>query len=236
MIRFTGSVLAFLFLLLTFSPKALAQECPDPLAAILTTLDCIEKENATCASVGYNTIAFRKLHNGIDTNTTIDAGGDFWNGAFSLSDLILDKNHQMNVGPNQASIRYVETVVFTDGTSLGLLPSSEYPFAQVYTQYEHALVTVDDECKMIIWDQYGDNKEQQQVDETTTTILCIIGFLPPELCKDPTAVPTAEPTAGPTAGPTPAEDDSSASSMLMTRPEMLVLLVLELVAGSLLVW
>ena len=30
-------------------------------------------------------------------------------------------------------------------------------------QHEHALVTVNADCKMIKWDQYGDNIEQEQV-------------------------------------------------------------------------
>jgi hypothetical protein len=116
-----GLYLTFVDFLSDFlSESACARMPRSPGRHFLTTLDCVEKGNATCAPVGYSATAFRKLHNGIDTNTTIDAGGNFWNGAFALSDLILEINHQMNIGPNQASIRYVETVVMTDGTSLGL--------------------------------------------------------------------------------------------------------------------
>jgi hypothetical protein len=116
-----GLYLTFVDFLSDFlSESACARMPRSPARHFLTTLDCVEKGNAICASVGYSATAFRKLHNGIDTNTTIDAGGNFWNGAFALSDLILEINHQMNIGPNQASIRYVETVVMTDGTSLGL--------------------------------------------------------------------------------------------------------------------
>lgn len=151
--------------------------CPDPLSSILGTLQCIAEENVACASAGYNPM-FRKLHNGIDTNTVIDESGEFWAGAFSLVDLAFDINYEKNVGPNQASIRYVEIVTTTDGSVFGLPPSSDYPFDQEFLQHEHALVTVDDECKMVLWDQYGDNKEQQSVDDAANAILCSIGFLP----------------------------------------------------------
>ena len=40
---------------------------------------------------------------------------------------------------------------------------NQYPFGQVFFQHEHDLVTVDNDCRMIRWDQYGDNKEQKDV-------------------------------------------------------------------------
>ena len=66
----------------------------------------------------------------------------------------------MNVGPNMASIRYIEYLKFTNGTTLGLPASSEFPWSYETMQHEHALVTVDDECKIKTWDQYGDNEQQ----------------------------------------------------------------------------
>ncbi|MEM1010126.1 MAG: hypothetical protein AAGJ35_14110 [Myxococcota bacterium] len=130
--------------------------CPDPVAAVLKTLKCIEEEDATCAGNGYNKIAFRKLHNGIDTNTQIGFG--FWTGAFFLLDFALKINHVAEIGPNQISIPYVETVTSTNGENLFLPYLEDYPFSQTLDQHEHALVEVDDDCKIVLWDQYGDNK------------------------------------------------------------------------------
>lgn len=193
MVQILQSILIISLLLLALSPVAFA-ECPDPLESILATLECITEEDATCASAGYHSDRFRKLHNGVDTNTTIDGGGAFWTAAFSFVDLHLDYDHQLNVGPNQASIRYIETVTMTDGSAFGLPPSTEYPFGQVYWQHEHALVTVDDECKMILWDQYGDNEEQRVVDEATNAILCAIGMMPAEACPETAAESTTTTT------------------------------------------
>mmetsp|Transcript_18394 Transcript_18394/g.34137 ORF Transcript_18394/g.34137 Transcript_18394/m.34137 type:complete len:246 (-) Transcript_18394:370-1107(-) len=167
-----------------------ATACPDPLSAILAILKCVEEENVTCASAGYNSAKFTKLHNEVDTNTTIDAGGDFWTAAFALVDLSLDINHKMNIGPNRASIRYVEVVNFTTGVEFGLPSSTEYPFGQSFVQHEHALVTVDNDCKMTLWDQYGDNEEQSAVDDTAAALLlepavqCAWGLMTPEECAN----------------------------------------------------
>ena len=157
--------------------------CGDPLTEILKTLDCVEKKEVECASKGYSP-TFKKFHNGIDTNTVIDTDGSYWSTAFALLDIYLDYNHKINIGPNQASIRYKETVVMTNGTSLGLPEAkTEHPYNATFYQYEHALVTVDDDCKMDLWDQYGDNEEQKAVDSAAFTILCDFGFLPIEVCK-----------------------------------------------------
>ena len=101
----------------------------------------------------------------------------------------LDVNHQMNIGPNQASIRYVEKVTITEGSFLLSEPRTEYPFGQVFYQHEHALVTVDNDCRVILWDQYGDNKEQQDVedalDAVLAAVLCLDNLLPIDLCSTP---------------------------------------------------
>ena len=80
----------------------------------------------------------------------------------------------MNIGTNKASIRYVETITTTDGANLGFTkapPSFEYPYSQVFIQHEHALVEVDNDCRIIMWDQYGDNKEQTDVDDAVDIIV-----------------------------------------------------------------
>ena len=182
----------FLCGLFQFRSEANAQVCPNPLSSILATLECVEEANVTCALSGYDGAQFVKLHNGVDTNTTIDNSGSFWAGTFSFIEIGMEINHKMNFGTNQASLRYVETVTVTDGSSLGLPPSNDYPFGQIFVQHEHALVTVDNECRMILWDQYGNNKEQAAVSSATDAILCIIGFLPAEVCTAQSANLTAD--------------------------------------------
>ena len=56
------------------------EACSDPIAAIIATIQCVEQSNATCASAGYDSTNFTKLHNGIDTNIIIDSGGAFGGG------------------------------------------------------------------------------------------------------------------------------------------------------------
>jgi len=159
--------------------------CEDPLAAIMATLECIEKSDAECATKGYDGTRFIKLHNGIDTETTIDDNSDYWTGAFAFSNLGFSYDHKANVGPNQASVRYIETVAFTDGSSFGLPPSETFPWGSMFVQHEHALVTVDDDCKMILWDQYGDVAEQEAVNDASMAMLvalCGIGIFPTTTC------------------------------------------------------
>eukprot|EP00547_Thalassionema_nitzschioides_P000641 CAMPEP_0194213174 /NCGR_PEP_ID=MMETSP0156-20130528/13558_1 /TAXON_ID=33649 /ORGANISM="Thalassionema nitzschioides, Strain L26-B" /LENGTH=220 /DNA_ID=CAMNT_0038941145 /DNA_START=84 /DNA_END=746 /DNA_ORIENTATION=+ len=150
-------------------------ECEDPVAAVLKTLQCIEDEDAQCASAGYNKRVFRKLHNGIDTNTNI--GYFFWIGGFALLDFKLEIDHTYQIAPNQIGIRYVEIVTTTNGSTLFLDPSNVFPFSQTFYQHEHALVTVDENCKMILWDQTGDNKEQTDVDDVADDIVCHVSPL-----------------------------------------------------------
>lgn len=150
-------------------------ECEDPVAAVLATLQCIEEEDVQCASAGYNTGLFRKLHNGIDTDTNI--GYFFWLGGFALLDFKLEIDHVYEIAPNQIGIRYLESVTTTDGSTLFLTPSDVFPFSQTFYQHEHALVTVDKNCKMILWDQTGDNKEQTDVDDVADDIVCRVNPL-----------------------------------------------------------
>ncbi len=185
--------------------------CGDPLKATLDALQCISESNATCAGAAYNTGEFKKYHNGIDTNTVID-GAAFWKGAFSLLTLDFTYDHLMNAGPNMASIRYREIIKFTNGTNLGLPASSEYPWSYEAIQHEHALVTVDDKCKIKTWDQYGDN-EEQDLDDVVGAImaqLCLKQIAPPEMCVPPTS--TNETSAA-------AEEDSKTADVVTDAVE-----------------
>ena len=49
-------------------------------------------------------------------------------------------------------------------------PSTEYPFSQTFVQHEHALVTVDGDCKIALWDQYGDDMEQAVVENASVDL------------------------------------------------------------------
>jgi len=196
MFRFTTRTLAVLAVFAATS-LVVAAECPDPLAAILATMQCVEDEDADCASAGYDSDNFIKLHNSIDTKTVIDSTGAYWSGAFGLIDISLDYDYKENIGPNKASIRYIEKVVMTDGSDYGFPPLDTYPFGAVIYQYEHALVTVDDDCRMTLWDQYGDNKEQDEVNVAADTILCTLNFITGEKCVTPTMPPTPDCTKSP---------------------------------------
>lgn len=124
------------------------EQCSDPAESVMRIMNCIEEENALCAASGYAG-SFSKLHNTIDTQTN-KPGYFFWLGTFLFIDFELAFDHVENIGENQVSLRYVETVTFNDG--------------DVFKQHEHALVTVTNDCKMELWDQYGDDKEQNDVD------------------------------------------------------------------------
>ena len=91
----------------------------------------------------------------------------------------LDIDHQINVGHNKASIRYVEKITTTDKVSFGTFgstsSSSEYPYIQTFYQHEHALITVNDDCRIILWDQYGDNKEQEDVSNEASFFQIFLG-------------------------------------------------------------
>ena len=110
--------------------------------------------------------------------------GALYTGTSQVLDQSFDVKFYSNPGPNQASVRYIQTVATSDGSELpdemgGLLPpSTDYPFAQTFYQHEHALIEVDDDCKLLKWDQYGDNKEQTDVADLLAALVCAIGALP----------------------------------------------------------
>jgi hypothetical protein len=147
-------------------------KCKDPLGAVLQTMACIEKEDVACATAGYAT-GFKKYHNGVDTQTDI-AGTNFWWGAFQLLDIDLDvvtfnadgqaaftsARQAHREGANRVRLTYKETV-----TTL---------FGQTFLQHEDALVTVDESCKMTVWDQEGDDAEQQAVDDAVAAMIEIL--------------------------------------------------------------
>lgn len=131
------------------APAFARAECSNPVGAVEGLLNCIEREWPICAARGYAR-SFKKLHNTVDTETP-RPNAFFWWGAFLFVDFKLDVDHIALVDDNQVSVRYVETVKFRDGDE--------------FLQHEHALVTLDNNCRLTLWDQYGDNQEQAVVDE-----------------------------------------------------------------------
>jgi len=139
--------------------------CANPLEEIIRIMTCITNKDSACANTGYNWLRFNKYHNGQNTGVQIWPIDIYWSMAMKFSTFTLDYDYTKNIGRNKASVRYVETVQMSDGTEFEMTPRNEYPFNQTIIQYEHALVTVDDSCKMTRWDQYGDNLEQSEVDD-----------------------------------------------------------------------
>lgn len=98
---------------------------------------------------------------------------DLWSVVFLAFDFSFDFKFFNNPNVNEASVRYVQTITTTDGEPYGL---EGYPFGQTLLQHEHVIVTVDNDCKLVNWDQYGDNKEQTDEGEVLNDLLCAIGM------------------------------------------------------------
>ena len=158
--------------------KGGGRRCKDPAQAVLDLLTCVGNNDAECAAAAYDP-SFQRFHNEIFTGDIAVSDPEFWTGAFTFFPTFeFDIKSAYTVEPNVASVRYIEKVTSTDGTNLGLpsSPLSAYPFDQVVTQHEHAIVTVDRDCKLLKWSQYGDNQEQKDVDDISAALLCI--FVP----------------------------------------------------------
>eukprot|EP00545_Synedropsis_sp_CCMP1620_P008226 CAMPEP_0119021644 /NCGR_PEP_ID=MMETSP1176-20130426/26412_1 /TAXON_ID=265551 /ORGANISM="Synedropsis recta cf, Strain CCMP1620" /LENGTH=205 /DNA_ID=CAMNT_0006976301 /DNA_START=108 /DNA_END=725 /DNA_ORIENTATION=- len=148
--------------------------CANPKRAVRNLLMCVGNNDAVCAAAAYDP-GFQRFHNEVFTGQISITDPTFWEGAFTFFPRFeFDIKFARNAGKNMASVRYIETVTSTYGTNLGLPASSVSPFGQVVVQHEHALVTVNNNCNIIKWDQYGDNKEQTDVDNITSGIFCIL--------------------------------------------------------------
>lgn len=109
---------------------------------------------------------------------------EFWTLSLLVLDFDFDVKFYKNLGSNQATVRYVQTVTTTDGVSVGAPSSTEYPFSYARDQHEHVIATLNDDCEVEKWDQYGDNQEQNDVFDATFAVICVIGAsgLPIEEC------------------------------------------------------
>ena len=153
---------------------AVDAQCADPVASVVATTNCWATGNVSCIVAGYND-TIKKIHNGnvvFEAADRTEATASFF---LSLVSWDIQWTHQANVGENMASIRYIDTMTFTDGVAFGLSePSTEYPYSFSYSQWEHALVTVNDDCKIIIWDQTGDNQEQLHDTVDWWALMCTV--------------------------------------------------------------
>jgi hypothetical protein len=105
-----------------------------------------------------------KLHNGkLDPTTAGIDEPEWWTRAFFVIDIGIVSNHQSHFDTNRVSLRYIEPVKTLDMSSYTIPGLGKGPEQVEILQHEHALVTVNADCKMIEWDQYGDNTEQEQV-------------------------------------------------------------------------
>eukprot|EP00752_Nemacystus_decipiens_P018271 g16392.t2 len=161
--------------------KGKGSGCEDPVQAVLDLLECVAEKDGECAAASYDP-GFQRFHNEKFTGNIPVSTAEFWEGAFAVVSLAFDIRFTSYPAKNMASVRYVEEVVSSDGTNFGLPASSEYPFSVTTLQHEHALVTLDDDCKIMKWDQYGDDMEQTDVDDVVADLLCETD--PKKTCSD----------------------------------------------------
>ncbi|NVK74732.1 MAG: hypothetical protein HWE13_11455 [Gammaproteobacteria bacterium] len=127
-----------------------AASCANPVEKLTRVLNCIDIENAFCAASGY-AWRFKKFHNGVDTrvnNFLLSPIG--WMTTFNFIGFEFDIQHLEQIDADTVDIHYYEYVRFPDG--------------EIITQYEEAEVTFNSSCRMTLWDQEGDQAEQDAVD------------------------------------------------------------------------
>ncbi|WP_144394565.1 hypothetical protein [Pleionea sediminis] len=128
--------------------------CSNPVEKLSRIINCIDVENAFCAASGYDTWRFRKFHNGVDTNTNnflLTTIG--WLTTFNFIGFEFDIERMEENEDGTVDFDYYEYVRFPDG--------------EIITQYEKAVVHFNNRCRMTLWDQTGDQAEQDAVDEKT---------------------------------------------------------------------
>lgn len=136
--------------------KKAEEICSDPIAAVLATMHCFINGDTRCIANSYSD-DFVLIHNGTPTDTN-PHNELYWKYAFMYSDFTIDINHLMQIEEDRVSARYIERLDFVNGKTI--------------YQHEHALITVDKDCKIKLWDQYGDSTEQEVMIATLRAILC----------------------------------------------------------------
>ena len=150
------------------------RRCINPQRVVAKLFQCVAAQDVDCIVAQYSDSVERK-HNEVVLPEFALSDPAFWNFAFLFfPTFAFDIKFVRNFDKNQATIRYIETVVSTDGASVGLEPSTTFPFAQAVDQHEHSIYTVDGDCKIISIDQYGDNQEQDEVGVILLAIQCIL--------------------------------------------------------------
>jgi hypothetical protein len=167
------NLLAIAILLYPRVSVLVASICPDPLGAVLAMTSCMEDEDAECVADRIYHSSFKKLHNGVETEVKVLDGDPISHleTSFKFIRYVIDIEYQEELGPNLVGLGYVEKFTTSTGESFGLAPSQEYPFSQTILQHEMAAVSVNDDCKITVWDQYGDDKEQQALDKVVSDML-----------------------------------------------------------------
>ena len=225
-------------------------QCADPAAASVATTNCWATRDPECIEAGYNGTV-KKIHNGVVVREadprTVETANFFLSFATFHPFQYLHVSNVPNVD-NLASIRYIETVTLTDGTNFGLSePQTEYPYNYTYTQLEHALVTVTDDCKIALWDQVGDDKEQEHDTRDWWAIMCkvldpdtivAIGY-DPETCPQDDGSQGMASTNGDgddgdgdeDATSTNGDEESGSSTAATTATNIVVVMLFSLVVG-----
>ena len=152
--------------------------CADPASAIVNTMECITNKDSSCADQGYSDLGFFKYHNSIRAVLPPFPAATYWSTAMKYATFTTWLNFHENAGENQAEVRYIKNINMSDGSDFGLEPSSTYPFRAHIKQYEWAIVTVGADCKILRWDQYGDNKEQSDADSAMNAMIDLGGIQP----------------------------------------------------------
>lgn len=157
--------------------KGKKNSCKDPVKAVLANIACFVAKDVDC-SVAAAGPGAKELRDEIDLETVPDE--EFWQTAFLYVDQKYETKQISTIGENQVSYRYIRTTITSDGAALGLPPSASYPFSETFIQHEHALVTVDDDCKVLVWDAYGGSQELMNQNEATSAMYmsCLSGSTP----------------------------------------------------------
>ena len=213
--------------------------CNDPVGAVMIMMDCWTIGEANCTAAGYdpNGIPFR--HNGVfrQNGTLQDRSVASVTFILAVVDFEMVVNHVGLVegvmgenGEAIVSVRYSETGTFTDGANFGLEPSTDYPFGFSYWQWEHALLPVNGNCEVTMWDQTGDNEEQNDSQDAWSAflanpdILCIVYGVCDETDPPATATPAETPTDDPGDGfeaPTDAPTEDPTTSGVVSRRHLM---------------
>ena len=155
------------------------KKCKDhPSNTVTKWFDCIKHKNAKCAAAAYNAELFQKVYKEENVEEVLAfTDEDTWKTLFDIFDFTLDVESQRDIGPHEASVRYVREIrVNTDGLNwMGFPHLDAYPFnfTSPLMQNEWALVELNDDCKLTKWDIYGDDVQQLEYYSVIATAVSV---------------------------------------------------------------